>query len=471
MSTVAAEQALAQAPKLRGDALLQLPEDQWFDRKSNRVSPRSLAEALVGFANAEGGMVVVGLSNDRVEGINAVGPTKLSAWQQTAFDFTQPAVRCKNRLVDCQDTSGRPDRLLVFEVEPSEAVHSDNKDQVFLRVGDETRKLTFVQRQNLLYDKGQASYEVTPVEDASLEDLDQALLADYADAVAHPEPLRLLQARNLLTTDGNVTTAAVLLFGMHPQTWLPEGFVRVLRYQGTERGTGARQRLLQDVIIEGSIPHQLTEGRLVIFDLLPARRALAEGRFVRLPLVPEDAWLEGLVNAVVHRSYSISGDHIRVEIFDDRIEIESPGRFPGLVDPSQPREIARFARNPRITRVCADLQFGQELGEGIRRMYEEMHLAGLADPTYTQTAGSVRLTLSCQPVDRELEQRLRPGTRDVLRAINEAGRLSTGDLVRTTGKSRPAVLRHLRTLEAEGLVEWVGRSTKDPRAYWKVRIE
>lgn len=187
--------------------------------------------------------------------------------------------------------------------------------------------------------------------------------------------------------------------------------------------------------------------------------------------MPEDAWLEGLVNAVVHRSYSISGDHIRVEIFDDRIEIESPGRFPGLVDPSQPREIARFARNPRITRVCADLQFGQELGEGIRRMYEEMHLAGLADPTYTQTAGSVRLTLSCQPVDRELEQRLRPGARDVLRAINEAGQLSTGDLVRTTGKSRPAVLRHLRTLEAEGLVEWVGQSPKDPRAYWKARIE
>lgn len=471
MSTVAAEQALAQAPELRGDALLQLPEDQWFDRKSNRISPRSLAEALVGFANAEGGMVVLGLSNDRVEGINAVGPTKLSAWQQTAFDFTQPAVRCKNKLVDCQDTAGRPDRLLVFEVEPSEAVHSDNKDQVFLRVGDETRKLTFVQRQNLLYDKGQASYEVTPVEDASLEDLDQALLADYADAVAHPEPLRLLRARNLLTADENVTTAAVLLFGMHPQTWLPEGFVRVLRYQGTERGTGARQRLLQDVIIEGSIPHQLAEARQVIFDLLPARRALVEGRFERLPLVPEDAWLEGLVNAVVHRSYSISGDHIRVEIFDDRIEIESPGRFPGLVDPSQPREIARFARNPRITRVCADLQFGQELGEGIRRMYEEMHLAGLADPTYTQTAGSVRLTLSCQPVDRELEQRLRPGARDVLRAINEAGQLSTGDLVRTTGKSRPAVLRHLRTLEAEGLVEWVGQSPKDPRAYWKVRIE
>ena len=471
MSTVAAEQALAQAPEARGQTLLRLPEDQWFDRKSARISPRSLAETLVGFANAEGGMVVVGLSDDRVEGIDSAGPGKLAAWQQTTFDFTQPAVRCEPTPIECQNSGGHRDRLLVFKIEPSEEVHSDNKDQVFLRVGDENRRLTFDQRRNLLYDKGQASYEVTPLEGASFGDLDRTLLNNYAEAVGHPEPLRLLHARNLLTSNGNVTTAAVLLFGTHPQGWLPEAFVRVLRYQGTERGSGARQRLVQDVIVEGPIPRQLAKAREVVLDLVPARRGLVHGRFERLPLVPEDAWLEGLVNAAVHRSYSISGDHIRVEIFDDRIEIESPGRFPGLVDPSQPSDIARFARNPRITRVCADLRFGQELGEGIRRIFEEMHLAGLSDPEYSQTAGSVRLLLSCQPADRELEQRLLPGARDVLRGINQAGQLSTGDLMRTTGQSRPAVIRHLRTLEAEGLVEWVGRSAKDPRAYWKLRIE
>lgn len=119
--------------------------------------------------------------------------------------------------------------------------------------------------------------------------------------------------------------------------------------------------------------------------------------------MPEPAWLEGLVNAVVHRSYSVMGDHTRVDIFDDRIEIESPGRFPGLADPSTPLAISRFARNPRIARVCADLRFGQELGEGIRRMFEEMRLAGLTAPVYSQTSGSARLMLSCEAVDKELE--------------------------------------------------------------------
>lgn len=140
--------------------------------------------------------------------------------------------------------------------------------------------------------------------------------------------------------------------------------MRVLRYRGTQRGSGARQQLLSDDRFEGPIPHVLQAARARVAEVVPTRRALGfGGRFVPLPLAPEDAWLEGVVNAVVHRSYSLGGDHVCVEVFDDRIEIESPGRFPGIVDLSHPLEAPRFARNPRIARVCSDLHFGQELGE------------------------------------------------------------------------------------------------------------
>ncbi|MDA8267029.1 MAG: winged helix-turn-helix transcriptional regulator [Actinomycetota bacterium] len=208
-------------------------------------------------------------------------------------------------------------------------------------------------------------------------------------------------------------------------------------------------------------------GRIqAVLDRMPTRRALgASGRFERIGLVPHDAWLEGLVNATVHRSYSISGDNIRVEIFDDRVEIESPGRFPGIADAREPLQVTRFARNPRIARVCADLAFGQELGEGIRRMYEEMRLAGRADPAYHQTSGSVRVVLSSAPIDRALEARLPGGARDLLRVVREAGRASTGELVEASGRSRPVVLRQRRALEDAGLILWTGNSRKDPRAY------
>lgn len=471
MSAVAVEQALALPATQRGEALLSLPEDQWFDRKSNRISAQDLANAMIGFANAEGGVVVVGLSDGRVEGIRSRAQA-LSGWRQAALDFTVPAVPFHTREIDCVNGRGKPDALFVVEVETSEQVHANHRDEVFLRVGDENRRLNFTQRQELIYDKGQSTFESTVVPGASRDDLDEELLRSYAEAVNHPSPDRLLQARGLLTRQGELTVAAVLLFARHPQAWLPEASVRVLRFQGTERGTGARQRLVHDARIEGPIPVQLTTARTEIFERVPARRALAaSGRFERIGLIPHDAWLEGLVNAVVHRSYSISGDHIRIEIFDDRVEIESPGRFPGVADAQDPREITRFARNPRIARVCADLAFGQELGEGIRRMFEEMRLAGLADPAYHQTAGSVRVTLSSAPIDRALEERLPEGARDLLRLLREAGRASTGEIAEVSGQSRPIVLRQLRALERAGIVRWNGRSPNDPRAYWSLHIE
>lgn len=471
MSTVAAEQALARPTSGRAAALLKLREDQWFDRKSARITGKDLADSLVAFANAEGGTIVVGLSDGKVEGIQRANDGRLAEWQQAALDFTVPAVPCRTRLVDCVSDAGA-DQLLVLDIETSRQVHTNRRDEVFLRVGDENRRLSFTQRQGLQYDKGQSTYESTVVPEASFSDLDPELLGAYAEALKHADPERLLTARGLLTRTGGLTIAAILLFAFEPQQWFPEASVRVLRYRGTARGTGARQQLLRDQRIDGPIPTQLNLARKEIFGQLPTRRALGRGgRFEKVGLVPQDAWLEALVNAVVHRSYSISGDHIRFEIFDDRVEVESPGRFPGIADTADPLHVTRFARNPRIARVCADLAFGQELGEGIRRMFEEMRLAGLADPDYFQTSASVRLTLSSTPVDRELEGRLPPGARDVLRLVREGGRLSTGDLTEATGRSRPVVIRQLKALQAADIIEWVGHSPKDPRAYWALRVE
>ena len=104
-------------------------------------------------------------------------------------------------------------------------------------------------------------------------------------------------------------------------------------------------------------------------------------------------------------------------------------------------------------------------------MYEEMRLAGLADPVYRQTSGSVRVTLSSTPVDRALEARLPAGSRDLVRIVRENGRASTGDIVEATGRSRPVVIRQLKALQEAGVLDWIGHSPKDPRAYWALHVE
>jgi ATP-dependent DNA helicase RecG len=467
MGTIAAESALGASPSEVGLKLARLPEDQWLERKSSRIAPRDLANALIGFANADGGTVVIGISDGKVEGTDD-NPERRTAQFQANIDFCVPPVRAKGKLIECVDDDGEPDRLLAIEVEPGDSVHANGKDEVFLRIGDENRRLSFSQRRELLYDKGQASYEAGP-SSASLDSIDQPLLDGYAVAMGASDPVRLLHARGL-AKDGELTIAGCLLFSATPQAFLPEAYIRVLRYRGKERGSGARQQLVEDIRAEGPIPAQLAEARAAVERMQPTRRALGEGgTFEQVALVPGDAWLEGIVNAAVHRSYSMVGDHIRIEIFDDRIEISSPGRFPGLVDLSDPLETTRFARNSRIARVCADLSLGQELGEGIRRMFEEMRRAGLTDPIYRQTSGSVELQLLAEPVDRRLEERLPEHARAITRMLRSAGRMSTGDLTEALGISRPVVQRELNALKEAEIVEWIGKSKKDPRAYWQLK--
>lgn len=451
-----------------GARLQSVPESQWFERKARLVSPQKLANALVGMANADGGTIVVGLAEDgSAEGTDS-DPGHRNALMQVGVNLVMPPVRAVASLVPCVTSAGQPDHLLVFDVSSSSVVHVTVRDEVYLRLGDQTRKLSFVERRELGYDKTQAGYEAELVPDARLDALDEALLADYAARVGHGDPHRLLTARGLLR-QGKLTVGGYLLFARTPQDLFPNAHVRVSRFAGRERGHGSRQQLVDDVRIEGPLPRLLMHAREAIARVQPRRRALGRGGvFEDVPLVPEDAWLEGVVNAVVHRSYSLAGDHIHVDVFDDRVEIESPGRFPGVVDLADPLRMTRFARNPRIARVCADLKLGVELGEGIRRMFEEMRLAGLDDPMYRQTAASVRLTLSGEPVDRALDARLPEQTRVVVAALREGNRLSTGDLAQVMGLSRPAAIRKLHQLREAGVVAWEGRSARDPRAFWRL---
>jgi len=460
---------LQESPAERGRQLATLPEDQWFERKSARVQAKDVAVALIGMANAEGGTVVIGLHGGAVEGVRRSG-RRGNDWRQAPVDHVVPPVRATFSELAVVDDRGEQDEVLVVVVDPSDRVHATVRDEVYLRVGDETRRLTYAQRQELEFDKGQSTFEASPARSTARGDLDERALAVFAAALGHPDPERLLAARGLLARDGRLTIGAALLFAPDPQVEVPEASVRVLRHRGSARTAGRRQQIVHDARIEGPLPAQIESAQRVVAELLPTRRALnREGRFEDVGAIPRDAWLEGVVNAVTHRSYSVAGDHFRVEIFDDRLEIESPGRFPGTVDLHGLADITRYARNPRIARVLADLGFGQELGEGIRRMFEEMRLAGLDSPLYRQTAGSVRLTLSAEPVDREMEDRLPPAARSLVRMIREEDRPSTGDLTAATGRSRPTVLRDLRALEEAGVIERVGTSRKDPRAYWRLR--
>ena len=380
-------------PAAVAERLLAEPEGQWFDRKSARIEARTLAETLVAMANAEGGMIVIGLSGGVCEGIDDRRAAQ-NEWRQAGADFTTPPVRYTVELLPCINRRGNPDHLFIIQLPPSRQVHSTARDVAFLRIGDENRRLSFEQRIELHYDRSDSTFEATPAKVSGSEDVDPGAIAEYARRVGHPDPERLLQARELVDADGTPRIAGQLLFGTFPQWANPSAYVRVLKYAGTERLTGTAQNLVVDVRCEGALPQQIDAARDVLREAMPRRKALGrDGKFAWFEFLPEEAWLEAVVNAILHRSYSIFGDHTRATVFDDRLEVFSPGGFPGLTSPGDLANVPRQARNPRIARVMADLSYGQELGEGLRRMVTLMEDSGRQRPVVAQDAGGTLVTL------------------------------------------------------------------------------
>lgn len=194
------------------------------------------------------------------------------------------------------------------------------------------------------------------------------------------------------------------------------------------------------------------------------------GRFATFAFLPQFAWREAIVNAVTHRSCSQQGDHIRVKLFDDRLEVESPGGLPGLVRIDNIRG-TRFSRNPRIARALADLAFVRELNEGVNRMYEEMALAGLSEPVFSQSEAGVRLVLyASDPQRRVAVEAMVDATTEGLRPAYEhlvtRGSITTAAAAEAGRVTVPTARRHLRTLEGHGWVTFVRRSRTDPSGFW-----
>lgn len=456
--------------------LIERPEDQWLERLSSRTAARELANEMVGFANAEGGLIALGIHDGAIEGLSAAPVGRLNDWRQAAMDFTQPPIRHEFELLECRNAHGEPDQIALIEIEPAERVHTNQRDETFFRVGDENRRLNTLEAQELRYDKGESVFDGRVADGADMSDFDPVVVAEYL-AQVRAQPSRrdaVLVARGLATPSDDQlrpSVAGVLIFGREPQRELPEAFIRVLRYQGSSRETGARANVLEDHRVEGSIMAQIDGASQLLKQWVPtAIRLQRTGRFALSTVIPEYVWLEAVVNAVTHRSYTIGGDHIRVELFEDRMEVESPGRLPGLVRLENIRS-TRFARNPRIARALSEFGYGRELGEGVNRMFEEMSRVGLPDPVYLQPQGaaSVRVILMADPLAGRILDHLPSGSEQFVEFLSRNGRATTTQAVELLGMSRPTVLNYLHDLTANNLIEHVGTSLKDPRGYWRLR--
>ncbi|CVK18400.1 ATP-binding protein [Sporomusa sphaeroides] len=467
-------------------------ESQYFDRKSASISIAKLTETVIAFANADGGTIAIGIKDRAIEGIDAQGNVKINDFIQCGFEKCIPSVRYTPEFVDVIKNNGNSDRLLFLHIEASsDRVHRNSADEVFLRVGDESKKLSFEQRLSLEYDKGERLFEDNVIEDCRWEDLDEELLSEYKKAVNFQgdDLLQILYARGLAKRSADrplITIAGVLLFAKYPSAYLPNARIRFIRYEGGKAEVGTSMNIIKQEYIEGPLVKQIETARSLVQSQLRTFTALnpLDGKFVSIPEYPAFAWQEGIVNAVTHRAYNIQGDDIKILLFDDRMEIVSPGKLPNIVTTSNIREV-RYSRNPRIARVLTEFGWVKELGEGVKRIYEEMKSFFLDEPIYDEPNNqSVLLTLKNNVFMRRNRRQERIGTlvssewnslpshhKQALEIMYSRGKVTTKELAKIIERSTNVSRKVLEELAAKGFIRRVALNRNDPNQYYELIVE
>ena len=320
-------------------------EKQLFDRKSAKIDATTIATPMIEFANADGGLLAVGIEdNGEITGIDAY-TKNINEILRAGYDFCRPSIFIEKEMIDCIDSKGNPNHILLIKIPQSADMHANHRDEVYLRVGDKSKKLSFEERMELMYSKGMRFYEDEPVYRSSLDDIDMDFVAEYCKKIGYgktPEEYMKQNKDYIVNIAGRqeMSGAAIMMFGKEPQRFFPRSRVRFIRYEGTEAKVGAEMNVIKDKIFEGRILELVEQTIEYVRTQIKEHTYLGpDARFVTEPEYPEFAWKEIIVNAIAHRDYSIKGTDIQIKMFDDHITVESPGTLPGTVRLNNMREI------------------------------------------------------------------------------------------------------------------------------------
>lgn len=458
------------------EKLLSSVENQNFEKKSASIQEKDLATVFSAFANSsvEGGLMVLGIDQyNNLAGINTVGQEKINKLIQTQRTFC-PLARIEYKEIPATNNKGGEDRLLLFYVEFSpDKVIKLSSGEAYERIGDQTCEMSPEKIRQMEYDKREAIFEKELIPTLTIEQLNQNLMEDFIrkwierDGLANKpsvEDLILMKGFGQKEQDKiKINYAGVLLFYDKPDEFIPGAKIRFFKYEGIKVETGTRSNIIKDKFFEGPITKQIDQlAEMVKSQIRELSFLGADGKFKTVLEYPEFAWYEAAVNAVVHRAYNLKNANIFIRMFNDHMEVESPGNLPGIVTVENIYK-ENFPRNPTLMQGLLYLGYVKIASEGIDRMREEMINLGLSEPEFQDDKKAVLFKVILENniekriVKSELED-LKDLNKEVLKILNEDEKKiiyylfknqigAPADFEKEIKKKRATVVRRLRHLE------------------------
>lgn len=467
------------APRIK--ALLTVHESRAleFKRVSGKMVGKAL-ETICAFANTEGGVLALGVADEKqVAGVsrffgiqeNPEALDDLTRKVRTQFHPTIEEIRFVRLPCDLRD--GSAGHLVLVQVNKSDKVHSIVDDGTWLRLDAGNREMTAAESTELSYRRGVRSAESESVA-ISLELLETETWRSFVAArgLRSGSFAEQLQRIGLALQVGNEvqpTRAAVLLFAEEPGSLLAahgsRADIRLMVYDGKQAVPGATPNLRKTPkTIRGPLIEQIDSAVKAVLDELAQGLTLSSSGFKTKHLYPERVVKEAIVNAVIHRDYRLNRD-IFIRLLDDRIEVESPGVFPGNVTPANIGKVGSKARNLLIAQNLREFPLPPNIdaGEGVKMMFAEMDQAKLYPPQYRQNTEAAVESVTVTLLNLE-----RPSVWDqVSHWIDTHGIIANSDLCQIANIHTLPASKMLKAWVDQGVLEPLPNRAKRNMAYAK----
>ena len=385
--------------KEQRDKILELEEGHFGDLKAIEIAPAKLSRSVAAFSNTSGGEIYIGIDElDKLTGHRKWRGFRNIESANAHIQVIEKMAPLSNHFsavfLECEGETGL---VLQLQIEKTKDILASTDGTPYIRKGAQNLPINTPEAlARLKLDKGINSFEDETVKTELSDVSNSACVIEFLiDVIPTAEPETWLRKQKLITSD-LPTVAGILLFADEPQALLPKrSAVKIFRYK-TKSEDGERDTLAFDPLtVEGPLYDLIYAAVSKTKELVEDMKKMGTSGLEDV-LYPEETLHEILTNAILHRDYSIATD-TQIRIFDNRIEIESPGRLPGHVTTANILD-EQFARNPKIVRLINKFPNppNKDVGEGLNTAFTAMRKLRLKDPEIVEKDNSVLVNIRHQ---------------------------------------------------------------------------
>jgi ATP-dependent DNA helicase RecG len=372
-------------------------ESKNLEFKSQLPAFHTLAKTCVAFANGSGGKIIIGIDDKTRKIIGVNNKTRDRIYDElpnSLYDIIHPTLA-----VEIYEQSFNDVSVMIIEVPFSSKkpvfIKSEGMPHgVYLRAGSNTRRATQEYIEERIRENKRIYFDEETIH-AKTDILSQELIKTIFHK-ANKEQLideKIIGPSAVDSKKISPTVAGVLTFCDTPDLYIPEALIRCTQFKGT---TG--RDIIQSEEIKGPLEKQIENSFQLVKSWLTRDYQLSGTKLKGKIKVPEIALREAISNALIHRKYWIPGA-IKIALYDNRLEIFSPGNFPGLFNTDRLGDGTTYLRNPNLARIARRFGIVEKLGTGIRLIFESCQKAKLKAPEFIEGEDSVKVIFTFSPAD------------------------------------------------------------------------